>query len=70
MSYKSDIEIAREANKKPIQEIGEKLGIPSEHLLPYGHDKAKVSQDFINSVKGNKNGKLVLVTAINPTPVG
>jgi formate--tetrahydrofolate ligase len=70
MSYKSDIEIAREANKKPIQEIGSKLGIPSEHLLPYGHDKAKVSQDFINSVQGNKNGKLILVTAINPTPAG
>ena len=70
MSYKSDIEIAREANKKPIQEIGAKLGIPSEHLLPYGHDKAKVSQDFINSVQGNKNGKLILVTAINPTPAG
>ena len=70
MSYKSDIEIAREANKKPIQEIGAKLGIPSEHLLPFGHDKAKVSQDFINSVQGNKNGKLILVTAINPTPAG
>ena len=42
VSYKSDIEIAREAQKRPIQEIGSKLGIPSEHLLPYGHDKAKV----------------------------
>ncbi|MDA3856706.1 MAG: formate--tetrahydrofolate ligase, partial [Roseovarius sp.] len=70
MSYKSDIEIARKANKKPIQEIGAKLGIPSEHLLPYGHDKAKVSQDYITSVQGNKNGKLILVTAINPTPAG
>jgi formate--tetrahydrofolate ligase len=70
MSYKSDIEIAREAQKKPIQEIGAKLGIPSDHLLPYGHDKAKVSQDFIDSVQGNKTGKLVLVTAINPTPAG
>ncbi|MET4128569.1 formate--tetrahydrofolate ligase [Roseovarius sp. MBR-6] len=70
MSYKSDIEIAREATKKPIQEIGAKLGIPSEHLLPYGHDKAKVSQDFIASVQANKSGKLVLVTAINPTPAG
>jgi len=70
MSYKSDIEIAREANKKPIQEIGAKLGIPGEHLLPYGHDKAKVSQDYITSVQGNKNGKLILVTAINPTPAG
>jgi formate--tetrahydrofolate ligase len=70
MGYKSDIEIAREANKNPIQEIGAKLDIPSEHLLPYGHDKAKVSQEFINSVQGNKNGKLILVTAINPTPAG
>ena len=50
MSHKSDIEIAREANKKPIQEIGEKLGIPTEHLLPYGHDEAKVGQEFINSL--------------------
>ncbi|MEM9498331.1 MAG: formate--tetrahydrofolate ligase [Pseudomonadota bacterium] len=70
MSYKSDIEIAREANKQPIQTIGDSLGIPSEHLLPYGHDKAKVSQSFIDSVQGNQNGKLVLVTAINPTPAG
>ena len=70
MSYKSDIEIAREAQKLPIQEIGSKLGIPSEHLLPYGHDKAKVSQDFINSVQKNDDGKLILVTAINPTPAG
>jgi formate--tetrahydrofolate ligase len=70
MSYKSDIEIAREAQKRPIQEIGEKLGISSDHLLPYGHDKAKVSQEFINSVQGNKSGKLILVTAINPTPAG
>ena len=70
MSYKSDIEIAREAKKRPIQEIGAKLGIESEHLLPYGHDKAKISQEFINSVQGNKNGKLILVTAINPTPAG
>ena len=70
MSHKTDIEIAREANKKPIQEIGAKLGIASEHLLPYGHDKAKVSQEFIQSVQGNKNGKLILVTAINPTPAG
>ncbi|WP_371226145.1 formate--tetrahydrofolate ligase [Roseovarius sp. 2305UL8-3] len=70
MSYKSDIEIAREAQKKPIQEIGDKLGIPTEHLLPYGHDKAKVSQAYINSVQSNENGKLILVTAINPTPAG
>ena len=66
----SDIEIARAARKLPIQEIGDKLGIPTEHLLPYGHDKAKVSQEFINSVQGRKSGKLILVTAINPTPAG
>ncbi len=70
MSYKSDIEIARSAEKKPILEVGDRLGIPKEHLLPYGHDKAKVSQEFINSVQDRKNGKLILVTAINPTPAG
>ena len=70
MAHKSDIEIAREADKKPIQEIGAKLGIPSESLLPYGHDKAKVSADFIAAQKGKQDGKLILVTAINPTPAG
>ena len=68
--FKSDIEIARGANKKPIMEIGAKLGIPSEHLLPYGHDKAKVSAEYIRQVKSNPDGKLILVTAINPTPAG
>src|SRR6476619_2628810 len=67
---KSDIEIARAAKKKQIQEIGAKIGIPTEHLLPYGHDKAKISAEFIKSVKGNKDGKLILVTAISPTPAG
>ena len=66
----SDIEIARAAEKKPIFEIGDVLGIPSAELVPFGHDKAKVSQNFINSVQGRKNGKLILVTAINPTPAG
>jgi formate--tetrahydrofolate ligase len=70
MSVKSDIQIAREAKKKPIMEIGAKLGIPAEHLLPYGHDKAKISAEFIASKKGGKDGKLILVTAINPTPAG
>jgi len=70
MSYKTDIQIAREANKKPIKDIGEKVGIPYEDLLPYGHDKAKVSQNFINSVQSKEDGKLILVTAINPTPAG
>ncbi|MET0939915.1 MAG: formate--tetrahydrofolate ligase, partial [Mesorhizobium sp.] len=68
--FKSDIEIARGAKKKPIQEIGAKLGIPSEHLLPYGHDKAKVSAEFIANARKNGDGKLILVTAINPTPAG
>jgi formate--tetrahydrofolate ligase len=70
MSYKTDIQIAREATKQPIQEIGAKLGISSDDLVPYGHDKAKVSQRFINSVQDRKTGKLILVTAINPTPAG
>jgi formate--tetrahydrofolate ligase len=66
----SDIDIARKANKKPIQEIGAKLGIPSDSLLPFGHDKAKVDAEFIKSLSGNSDGKLILVTAINPTPAG
>ncbi|MDE4302413.1 formate--tetrahydrofolate ligase [Phaeobacter gallaeciensis] len=70
MSYKSDIEIAREAKKLPIQDIGSKLGMSHDDLLPYGHDKAKVSQAFINSVQDKPDGKLILVTAINPTPAG
>ena len=66
----SDIEIARKANKKPIQEIGAKIGIGSDDLLPYGHDKAKVSADFIKSKANEADGNLILVTAINPTPAG
>ena len=67
---KTDIEIAREASPKHIYEIGEKLGISEKHLLPYGHDKAKVSAEFIKSLEGKQDGKLILVTAINPTPAG
>ena len=70
MAFKTDIEIAREAKKKPIMEIGAKLGIPADDLLPYGHDKAKVSQSFIKSIQSRPEGKLILVTAINPTPAG
>ena len=66
----SDIEIARAASKKPIQEIAAKIGISNEHLLPYGHDKAKVSEAFIKSLSNEKDGHLILVTAINPTPAG
>ena len=65
-SVKSDIEIAREATMKPIMEIGAKIGISDEHLIPYGHTKAKVSADFIKSVQGNEDGNLILVTADQP----
>jgi formate--tetrahydrofolate ligase len=67
---RSDIEIARDSKMKPIAEIGAKIKIPADALLQYGPTKAKISFDFINSVKGNKDGKLILVTAINPTPAG
>ena len=70
MSYKSDIEIAREADMAPIQEIGAKLDIPEKDLLPFGHDKAKISAEFIKAQRSRKDGKLILVTAINPTPAG
>jgi len=66
----SDIEIARAANKKPIQEIAAKLGIPDADLLPFGHDKGKVSESFIKSLADRPDGKLILVTAVNPTPAG
>ena len=67
---KSDIEIAREAKMKPITEIGERLGIPADALFQYGPYKAKLSEDFVNSVKRKRDGKLILVTAITPTPAG
>ena len=68
---KSDIEISQTAKKRLILDVAkEKLGIAAENLEPYGHYKAKVSMDFINSLKGKKDGKLILVTAITPTPAG
>ena len=70
MSVKTDIEIAREATAEPIQNIAAKLDITENHLIPYGHDKAKISAEFINSLQSKENGKLILVTAINPTPAG
>ncbi len=70
MAVKTDIEIARAATKLPIMDIGKKLDIPAESLVPYGHDKAKVSEEFIKAQAGKKDGKLILVTAINPTPAG
>jgi formate--tetrahydrofolate ligase len=68
---KSDIEIAQAAKKRPIMDIAhEKLGIAPENLEPYGHYKAKVSMDYIKSLKSRPNGKLILVSAITPTPAG
>ena len=66
----SDLEIAQAANKKPITDIGARLGIPADKLIPYGHDKAKISYEFLESVAGRPGGKLILVTAISPTPAG
>ena len=67
---KSDIEIAQSAKMKPITEVAKLLDIPEDDLELYGKYKAKLSDEYINSVKDNKDGKLVLVTAINPTPAG
>ena len=67
---KSDIEIARAASMKPIMEIGANLGIPSESLMPYGHTKAKIDLDYIASLSDRPDGKLILVTGINPTAAG
>jgi formate--tetrahydrofolate ligase len=67
----SDIEIAQKANMKPIIELaGKKLGIPAEHLDPYGHYKAKVALEYLDSLKDRPDGKLILVTAMTPTPAG
>jgi formate--tetrahydrofolate ligase len=68
---KSDIEISQAARKRPIMEIArDRLGIQPEHLEPYGHYKAKVSMDYIKTLADRPNGKLILVSAINPTPAG
>ena len=67
---KSDIEIAREATMEPIADIGAKLDIPAEHLHHFGPTKAKVSFEFIRSLEDRPEGKLILVTAITPTPAG
>jgi formate--tetrahydrofolate ligase len=70
-SPKSDIEISQAAKKRPILDIAkEKLGIAPENLEPYGHYKAKVSMDYVKSLQARKNGKLILVSAISPTPAG
>jgi formate--tetrahydrofolate ligase len=69
-AVRSDIDIARAAKTKPIVEVGRKLGIGADHLIPYGHTKAKVDLRFIAGLDKKPEGKLVLVTAINPTPAG
>ena len=68
--YLSDLEIANAANKKPISEIANSINIDEKDLIQYGNDKAKLSYDFINSLSKEDNGKLILVTAISPTPAG
>src|SRR6201982_703268 len=70
-SPRSDIEISQAAKKRPILQLAaERLGIAPEHLEPYGHYKAKLSMDFVKSLKTRPNGKLILVSAITPTPAG
>jgi formate--tetrahydrofolate ligase len=68
--YKSDIDIARSVTPKAIAEIGKKLNIEWDDLRPFGHDKAKISQDLVKKLSKTPKGKLVLVTAISPTPAG
>ena len=69
-NYPSDLEIANAANKKPIIEIAKTLDIDEKHLVRFGDDKAKLNTDFTNSLSKNDDGKLILVTAISPTPAG
>ena len=66
----SDIEIARDAKMQPIMDVGAKLGIPAEHLIPYGHTKAKIDLGYLASLEDKPDGKLILVTGINPTAAG
>ena len=68
--YPSDLEIAQAAEKAPISEIAKKLDIQSEGLIPFGNDKAKITYDYIDKIQQNKDGHLILVTAISPTPAG
>jgi len=70
VSVKSDIEIAQSAEMKPIIQIAEKIGLTDDDLELYGKYKAKLSSDTLNKIQGNPNGKIILVTAINPTPAG
>ena len=66
----SDIDISQAANKLPISEVAATLGIPAEDIIPYGHDKAKISYNFLQGLNDKADGKLILVTAISPTPAG
>jgi hypothetical protein len=66
----SDIEIAQKATMKPIGEIAAKLGIPDSAVEPFGRTKAKIRLDYIDTLKDKPDGKLILVTAISPTPAG
>ena len=66
----SDIEIAKQAEMKKITEIAAELGISEDYLEPYGHYKAKLSEELFTRLKDRADGKLILVTAINPTPAG
>jgi len=70
MTYKSDIEIAQEAKLLPIQEIGKRLGLSSDMLIPYGRDKAKIDYPVLKNSESRPDGKLILVTAVSPTPAG
>ena len=67
---KTDIQIAQEATMKPITEVAESLGISYDELELYGKYKAKITDEYLNRIQSNPNGKLILVTAINPTPAG
>ena len=68
--YKTDLEIANNASKKHIKDIAESINIPENELIVYGNDKAKISYDYIDSLKNKEDGRLILVSAISPTPAG
>ena len=67
---RTDLEIAHSVTLAPIVKVAEKLGIPNEHLVPYGHYKAKIALPFIRALEGRREGKLILVSGISPTPTG
>ena len=69
-SFLSDLDIANQANKKHIYDIAKQIDVPEEALIVYGNDKAKINYDFLDKCEDKKDGKLILVTAISPTPAG